>query len=281
LVDLNDVWIYVYEKGEARYTDLIKAFVDTGKRSKTVLLNYKTQLEAARKIAKKISDLTNRPVYYVPKRWQKEVEKLIKERELHSLIPSIDAKWLDPLRNILIRIKHEDPEVFFDRYCFTFIGDVPVAFTKSVEAMQSHLAFEKNLFVRQARDLEPYKEEIIKADKNESERIWERAREEVGLTLGEYLMKLLKKAENEKGVRKIMTVLGITEEMLKEMDKLRVQQERVYKNALLRILKKHQLSVDKPIKDRELLKTILKEYDQWKKEYREEKENTEKRSTCA
>lgn len=236
MIDLNDVWIYVYEKGEARYTDLIKAFVDTGKRSKTVLLNYKTRLEAAGKIAKKIGDVTNRPVYYVPKRLHKEVEKLIKERELHSLIPSLDAKWLDPLRNILIRMKHEDPEVFFDRYCFTFIGDVPVAFTKSVEAMQSHTAFEKSLYKRHAHDLhkvqEKYMREYMNADKIGRASIEVKIRDEVGWTIGEYLRKLLKKAEKEKGVRRIMTVLGITEEMLEEMYKeqaMQAKQEKLFK----------------------------------------------------
>lgn len=136
--------------------------------------------------------------------------------------------------------------------------------------MQSHIAFRDSLYRRHARDLERFREFIrahMKADKIGRARVEARIRDEVGWTIGEYLRKLLKKAEKQEGVRKIMTVLGITEQMLEEMDKQRVQQERVYKKALLRILEKHQLSVDKPIKDRELLKLILKEYDQWKKEY--------------
>jgi len=101
LVDLNDVWIYIYEKGEARYTDLIKAFVDTKKRSKTVLLRYKGQLEAAGKIVKKISATTNRPVYYVPKRFHKEVENLKTKRDIHSLTDSLETNLLNVVRGML------------------------------------------------------------------------------------------------------------------------------------------------------------------------------------
>jgi len=208
-----------------------------------------------------------RPVYSITELGLEAVKQV----GVHDLVDSLDTKWLGPLRKLLIRIKHENPAVFFDRYCFTFIGDVPCAFTKSVEAMQSHIAFRDSLYKRHARDLERFREEFIrahmKADKIGRARVEARIRDEVGWTIGEYLRKLLKKAEKQEGVRKIMTVLGITEQMLEEIDKQRVQQERVYKKALLRILEKHQLSVDKPIKDRELLKMILKEYDQWKKEY--------------
>jgi len=104
LVIADDLWIYVYEKGEARYTDLIKAFVDTKKCSKTVLLKYKIQLEATGKIAKKISSVTNRPVYYVPEKFQKEVEKLLGEHEVTSLINSFDAKWFGLIKRMLLSI---------------------------------------------------------------------------------------------------------------------------------------------------------------------------------
>jgi len=182
-----------------------------------------------------------RPTFSITKRGLEAARQI----DVHDLVDSLGAK--------------------------SFIGDVPCTLHKSVEGMQSHLAFRDSLYNRHARDLEGFREEFIrahmKADKIGRARVEARIRDEVGWTIGEYLRKLLKKAEKQEGVRKIMTVLGITEQMLEEMDKQRVQQERVYKKALLRILEKHQLSVDKPIKDRELLNTILKEYDLWKKEY--------------
>jgi hypothetical protein len=225
LIDENSLWIFIYENGEARYTDLIRAFVDTGKRSKATLLNYKTQLEAAGKIAKKISDATKRPVYYVPKRLRREVQKLKNERQLVSLISSIDARWLDPLRNLLIKVKHEHTylEGFLNTNCITFIGDIPCTFHKSIEGIQSHIAFVKGLHERHQRDLDTFREEYmntyVKGDAVSHARVNARIREEVGWSVGEYLRKLLKKAEREEGVRKIMTVLGITEEMLDEMYK--------------------------------------------------------------
>jgi len=157
--------------------------------------------------------------YLIRKERKEKVEKLIKENECQSLVPSLTAKWLGPLRNLLIRMKHEEPELALNNYCFTFIGDIPIAFTKSVEAMESHIAFETNLHQRHQRDLEKFREEFVSADRIGHAHIDARIKEEVGWTVGEYLGKLFKKAEKEKGLSKIMTALGITEEMLAEMTK--------------------------------------------------------------
>lgn len=112
-------------------------------------------------------------------------------------------------------------ERFFNSNCITFIGDVPCTFDKSVEGIRSQIAFENNLRQRHQSDLERFRERFIRAhmkkDKIECAAIEEKVQNEVGWTLGEYLKKLLSKAEKEKGVHKIMTVLGITEEMLAEM----------------------------------------------------------------
>ena len=114
-----------------------------------------------------------------------------------------------------------DPEGFFKNNCIAFIGDVPGTLPKSVEGMQSHLAFVRSLHERHQRDLEPYREEYIRARMKNGEKgsaaVELRIKDEVGWTVEEYLKKLLKKAEGEKGILKIMTVLGITDEMLKEM----------------------------------------------------------------
>ncbi len=161
--------------------------------------------------------------YSIRKKMKERVEKLIKESQCQSLVPFLNAKWLGPLRNLLIRMKNEDPELALDNFCFTFIGDVPCAFTKSVEAMESHIIFEKSLRERHLHDLERFREDFIhahmKKDNIGRAQVEKRIKDEVGWTVGEYLKKLLKKAEKEKGVRKIMTVLGITEKMLEEIYK--------------------------------------------------------------
>ena len=114
MVDLNDVWIYVYEKGEARYTDLIKAFVDTGKRSKTVLLNYKKQLEAAEKIKKKLSEVTNRLVYYVPEEMKDKVKLLVEKRGLKEKIDQMTPQKIQEFLKFLdFLVKAEEGEEFW------------------------------------------------------------------------------------------------------------------------------------------------------------------------
>jgi hypothetical protein len=114
-------------------------------------------------------------------------------------------------------------ERFLNFNCITFIGDVPCTFHKSVEGIQSQIAFENNLRQRHQSDLERFREEFIRAhmkkDKSECAAVEARIKDEVGWTVGEYLKKLLNKAEKEEGIHKIMTVLGITEEMLEEITK--------------------------------------------------------------
>ena len=84
MIDSDDMWICIYEKGEVGYTDLLRAF--EGKRSKTVLLSYKKQLEATGKIRKKLGEVTKRPVYYVPDEMKDEVKLLIERRGLKERI---------------------------------------------------------------------------------------------------------------------------------------------------------------------------------------------------
>lgn len=146
----------------------------------------------------------------------------VKQNDVQDLVNSLDPKWLNPLRNLLIKVKHENPrlEDFLNSNCITYIGDVPCTFPKSLEGIQSQMGFEASLRKRHNRDLERFREEYIKADAAKSKRVDARIREEVGWTLGEYLKTLLKKAEEEKEfIRKFMIVFGITDEMLEEMNK--------------------------------------------------------------
>jgi len=88
-MDSDDLWIYIYQKGEARFSDLIKDFVDSGKRSRVTIINYKIELEKTNKIKKKISLKTKRPVYYVPPERLDEVQALMEKRQITKEIEDL------------------------------------------------------------------------------------------------------------------------------------------------------------------------------------------------
>lgn len=94
----EDIWIYIYERGEARYTDLIKRFVDSKKCAKQTLINYKKELENQGKIDKKISEKTRRPVYYVPDIWKVEVKDLIDKREMKEILDKMTPEEFQELK---------------------------------------------------------------------------------------------------------------------------------------------------------------------------------------
>jgi len=102
----DDVWIYIYEKGEARYTDLINKFVETRKCAKQTLINYKLRLESEGKIAKRISERTQRPVYYVPKGWEQEIKILMERREMMEMVDKLTPEEL-------LELKKEVKEAYF------------------------------------------------------------------------------------------------------------------------------------------------------------------------
>lgn len=274
----NAILLFAADQKKHKRSEFVKGLVEKRKEfAKNTVYKYLDEAVADElmKMEPGSREDSFRPVYSITELGLEAVKQV----GVHDLVDSLDTKWLEPLRKLLIRIKHEEPDVFFDRFCFTFIGDVPCAFTKSVEAMQSHIAFEESLHERHLRDLERFREDFMKTDKIGRARVETRIRDEVGWTIGEYLKKLLKKAEKEKGVRKIMTVLGITEEMLKEMNRKTVQHVRARKKAWHRFLEKHYPNVEKPIRDRELARTIQKEFRQyWEKEYWKEDVGAEKKS---
>jgi len=160
-------------------------------------------------------------LYTINKRGLEELERI----KVKNLTDSIDAKWLESLRRLLIRVKNEgtDPRDFLQGNCIAFIGSVPCTFPKSVRGLQGHIARENNLRRRHRHELEPLLEKYMQIRQKygkgskESLDFFERIREEVGLTIEEYLEKLLQKVDKEKGIRKIMTFFGITEEMVEEM----------------------------------------------------------------
>lgn len=100
-IEPEDIWIYIYERKEARYTDLINKFEKTGQCAKQTLINYKLRLESEGKIARKISESTKRPVYYVPEEWKHEVRNAIDRREIHQNIDKLTPEELIELKKEL------------------------------------------------------------------------------------------------------------------------------------------------------------------------------------
>jgi len=103
----EDILIYIHKRGEARYTDLFKSFVESGKCAKQTFINYKKQLEASGKIKKKISEKTNRAVYYVPDEVKKEVEKLIAIKEINEDVEKIDLDVILKLKKEIKRLQRD------------------------------------------------------------------------------------------------------------------------------------------------------------------------------
>jgi hypothetical protein len=104
------------------------------------------------------------------------------------------------------------------------MGDLPIAFTKSMDAFESHMALEKSLQMRHLRDLRKFHDEyqnaLMKKDKIEERRVYEKIKQEVGWTVNDYVKILLKKTEKEEPFRRMLVILGITDEMLEEMEAL-------------------------------------------------------------
>ncbi len=62
------------------------------------MLNYKLRLEAEGKIAKKISEQTGRPVYYVSDRWKTAVKDLIDKREMKEILDKMSPEEFQELK---------------------------------------------------------------------------------------------------------------------------------------------------------------------------------------
>ena len=88
----DDILCFIYNKGETRYTDLLDAFVNSGKCANQTFINHKKELEKVGLIKKKISELTKRPVYYVPDEHKEEAAHFFYRNLLHHLIDDYFSK---------------------------------------------------------------------------------------------------------------------------------------------------------------------------------------------
>jgi hypothetical protein len=103
----EDIWIYVYERGEVRGRELEAQFVDTGKMARKTMYKYKKLLEAEGKLKAKPVPNQSPPynTYYVPEKFHQEAEAL---RQQQQLIFEI-RKW--PLQEQIETIKNLIEEV--------------------------------------------------------------------------------------------------------------------------------------------------------------------------
>ena len=142
--------------------------------------------------------LKGRHPYCITENGKEYFEKLIVKRDSGALIDSLEPEYarilLESLHTLLDSMKKEgtDPKEYFKSSCLAFIGGTSNTFHKSIEGMRQLIDREKRLETR--------------------------ARKE-GLTLEEFIRKIKKKAEKLKGARRMLTVLGYTEEEIEEMRK--------------------------------------------------------------
>ena len=171
----------------------------------------------------------------------RKLKKLTKEEEVirtpkehqdvrYSISPKGDKRILASDMASLIMMDKDSLNVFGNRikemrsegkmpecFCFAFIGDVPVVFTKSEEGFKRHLAEVNYFFQRHWREIDRITQEVDKSHPNmphlERMKIAEkRIRQEVGWSLGDFLRGLLKQAHNKEFLETMKILFEITPE---------------------------------------------------------------------
>lgn len=178
-------------------------------------------------LKKKIDAESGRPLYYVPRRQYKKVDQLKTKRDFHKFVDSLDARWFAPLRNLVKEIEKEgkDPYAVFNEYCFAFIDDEPIAFSKGYA--EFIMALDRRIRTRYSRDFDACMKRCM-GDKRTSQSI--RAclpvcQEEIGSTVGEYWRKLKKKAKKLPFPLNMWVAEGYSEEEIEEMlDEIKKQE---------------------------------------------------------
>jgi hypothetical protein len=104
VIDSDDIWVYIYQKKEASYSDLIDAFVGKQKCAKGTFLKYKRLLEDQKKIEKKIGpDKDRRIVYYVPEGFRQEVAILAEKREFKEQIDKMSPREISKMKKEFLK----------------------------------------------------------------------------------------------------------------------------------------------------------------------------------
>lgn len=143
--------------------------------------------------------------------------------------PTIDL-FLKIIPGLKENLKHQGKRLYWkgnyekqlgEQMCHTWIGKIPIAFSKTIEGMRSHLMWEKNLRKRHLRALQELRSNIEKAEGPLTHSNWKyfeaRVADEVGWRLEDYLEKLEEKMEKENDFgKKMMIYYGISEDKKKE-----------------------------------------------------------------
>jgi len=181
------------------------------------LMKYKNELTSEGLMNKKIDPESGRPVYRVTGKGKKAVDKY----RMKAAIDSLPEQLLDPFEKLWVFIKKVEPNRALDTFCFTFVGNTPIAFGKSVEALQDHLEFEEKLRRRYNREFAKLNDELKALDSGDKlgqARIRRRISKEVGWTFAEYLKKQPMTTEKEvQCMRRKLISLGMPKELLEEM----------------------------------------------------------------
>jgi len=113
--DKYDIALFINDKGKARWSDLLREFVEnkTDKHiSKQTLSNYLKELCEEGIISKTVDTKTLallhiiRPIYKVTKTGKKRLQKIADKKEIYAFIDSATPQELEKLREEIIRLKN-------------------------------------------------------------------------------------------------------------------------------------------------------------------------------
>jgi hypothetical protein len=92
--------------------------------------------------------------------------------DINSYVSELDKENLETFFRVLRELRREygDPSGF----CFTFIGDVPVTFPKTLESLQRHLDQVKRLRERQNEEIERIKSEVMQVPPGQPQAFWKK-----------------------------------------------------------------------------------------------------------
>jgi hypothetical protein len=121
----DEVWLYLYGRDEAGFSDWQRAFVDSGLMAKQTWLNHKKSLEAQGKVRKKISKISNGSVYYVPPEKKAMLNKLATKKELNASIEKLkEFATDDELKEILTVFSSIPTPLINSKFTFFDVANV-------------------------------------------------------------------------------------------------------------------------------------------------------------
>jgi DNA-binding HxlR family transcriptional regulator len=112
--DKYDVALFIAERGKARWSDLLKEFVENEKDkhiSRQTLSNYLKELREDGILSKTIDTKTLallhiiRPIYKVTKTGRKTLQKIANKKEIYSFLDSAVPEEIEKLREEIARMK--------------------------------------------------------------------------------------------------------------------------------------------------------------------------------